>query len=117
MIARGNAREIIAVEREVRAILVAHVTGELSLGTAVKLLAAAAVGGSAEAVPAERRAERQAREDAEDLAQMAELESQGRGREAAGIVARQRVDRYDPGAVESETHRLRGLRRRQKRRV
>jgi hypothetical protein len=60
--------------------------------------------------PRERTAERRRRENAAALAQMAELHRQGKGRDAASIVARQMaVDPHDPHEVDMIAQRLRRL--------
>jgi hypothetical protein len=116
MIARANARQILAVEREMHAILVAVVEARLPLGTAAKLLAAAALGGPAEAVPAERPADRYRRENAEALAIMAKQEGRGRGRRSAARTAARdpATDPHDPAEVERLSQRFRRHRRTRK---
>jgi hypothetical protein len=60
--------------------------------------------------PRERPAEHRRRKNATALAQMAELHRQGKGRDAASIVARQvAVDPHDPHEVDMIAQRLRRL--------
>jgi hypothetical protein len=115
MIARANAREILAALEEIRVVIFAAVDGRLSVNAAAKLALAAVVEGPVEAAPIERPSARYRRQNAEALVIMAELEGQGRGRSAAVTAARRLADDpHDPTEVERLSQRFRRHRRTRK---
>jgi hypothetical protein len=91
------------VERAVRKAVTSIIEREVSITVAVRAVAVALLQGDpdpAATSPRERPSERCARQNREGLFQMAELEADGRGRDAAMIVARRQVaDPRDPDAV------------------
>jgi hypothetical protein len=109
-----NAPQFLAIVEAVRATYGAVVEARLPLETAVKLVAAAAVGGSAEPAPVERPAERRSRVNAEMLRQLLELQTR-KGRAAVDILAKKLArDPHDPDEVDALKKHLRRLRLRQK---
>jgi hypothetical protein len=99
----------------VRAAVVDAVEGRCPTEIAVTRLVAAFIAGPAEIGPAERPTERNRRQNGEAIAQMAELERQGKSRQAASIVARRLAfDPLDPAEIWTLAQRFRRLRRVQK---
>jgi hypothetical protein len=99
----------------VRAAVVDAVAGRCPTEIAVTRLVAAFIAGPAEGVPAERPSDRNRRQNAEAMAQMAELKRQGKSRQAASIVARRlALDPADPAEIWTLAQRFRRLRRIQK---
>jgi hypothetical protein len=107
MIARANAREIIAVKRDVLAALNAQIDPR-TIRAAIERTIAVGIGGPDEGAP-ETAAERRERQDRADLEMLDKLKAKGKEREAVGMLARQHVDPRNPLAIASECRRLRRL--------
>ena len=98
--------------------LTGRITAALDRGATVRLAVAAAIAAEfgedhpEDKAPRESAWQRLQRENADALAQMAELERQGNRRGAAAVVARRiAVNKRDPAEIETIAQRLRRLRR------
>lgn len=115
MIARANAREILAIDEAIRTVISDAVARRCPEEIAVARAVAIAISGPTEATPAERPSERRRRQNREALAAMAALEGQGKSRAAASIVARHlATDPSDPAEIWMLAQRFRRLRRSRK---
>jgi hypothetical protein len=107
------------IERAVRRAVTAILEHEMPIAMAIRAAAVALLQGIPEpaaSLPQERPSERCARQNQDALHQMALLEAEGRGRDAANVVAKRQVaDPRDPDAVYRRAQCLRRLRRDQQR--
>src|ERR1700730_3610898 len=118
MIARENAPHYIAFMDAARPVMKEVAERRLPLEAALKLLAAAAIAGPAEAAPVERPAKRRDEVNAEMLRQLLELQTRKGRRAAVGILAKKLArDPHDPDEVAALKKHLRRLRLRHEKRA